>query len=561
MKRNERGETPVQSFRSGASAESNAPESDIGSRQEDWYSAQAALLNLLQSPACILDAFGNIVRMNVAWGKCAHFGSPKNKSISWIQSIWPEDRHVAVAHIRSITITGKKLDFACRLWDEGQTARWHLLSLQSIADIAHGEHHQWLCVATDIHALKSREADLEDRLSVQTDMLDISVDCIKLIAIDGTVGHMNKAGCSALGVPDKSSFGMPWLPLLPKDVWEAGEEALNEARAGKFSRFPGRSVLPGKAPQHWDNMLTPVVGPNGRPTMVLCVSREVTTERLAQEALRQSEERLKTAAKIGGLGIWEYDIEQNKIYCDEACNQIAGYGSHHSVRSIREVQFLIHPDDLDWLTYAIQTTPEFIAANSNRATVFRIRRPDGELRWVRVGASVFKNDTDAPVRVVGFVTDITDTQHSELVRRDARLALEQEKASPGHRGFEGIPTVLSASPHQSTNSAAAPYHLRKAEEHLENNWNRLVPIEELVAVADVGTRTLFRSFNHFRGCSPMQFARLIRLRRARDILLNPTPKTTVIGTALACGYSNASHFARHYLQAFGERPSQTLTRR
>ncbi len=33
-------------------------------------------------------------------------------------------------------------------------------------------------------------------------MLDISVDCIKVLNTDGTVCHMNKSGCVALGVPE-----------------------------------------------------------------------------------------------------------------------------------------------------------------------------------------------------------------------------------------------------------------------------------------------------------------------------------------------------------------------
>jgi PAS domain-containing protein len=296
-------EVPVHAHRSGTSRVNQIATVEDVSKQEQLHSASTALLNLLKSPACLLDSIGNIVHMNQSWRERAHFASPKSKSMSWVQSIWPEDRHIAISHIRSITATRRKTDFTCRLWNDAETARWYLLSLQPATDIA-ADEHQWLCIATDIQALKSREAELEHRLSIQTDMLDISVDCIKLIAIDGTVGHMNKAGCRALGIPDKSSFGMPWLPLLPSDVWAAGEEALNEARAGKFSRFPGRSVLPGETPQYWDNMLTPVMGPNGRPSMVLCVSREVTTERLAQEALRQSEERLKpqrrSAASVFG---------------------------------------------------------------------------------------------------------------------------------------------------------------------------------------------------------------------------------------------------------------------
>lgn len=142
---------------------------------------------------------------------------------------------------------------------------------------------------------------------MQTDMLNISVDCIKLIAPNGNLLHMNRAGCRALGVDQDSGFGMPWLPLLPEDVWNEGATALEQARKGAFSRFPGRSVVPGQETQYWDNMLTPILDADGKTTAILCVSREVTRERLALDLLRRNEERLAIAVRVSGLGVWDYD--------------------------------------------------------------------------------------------------------------------------------------------------------------------------------------------------------------------------------------------------------------
>lgn len=62
-------------------------------------------------------------------------------------------------------------------------------------------------------------------------MLNVSIDCIELIDLDGNLQHLNRAGCLALGVPEDSGFGMPWLPLLAEDVREAGEQALARAPA------------------------------------------------------------------------------------------------------------------------------------------------------------------------------------------------------------------------------------------------------------------------------------------------------------------------------------------
>ncbi len=129
-----------------------------------------------------------------------------------------------------------------------------------------------------------------------------------------------------------------------------------------------------------------------------------------------------------------------------------------------------------------------------------------------------------------------------------------------------IVQLLFASRHQLSRllqqepQDGSPDHVKRAEQFIEANWNRSITIESLVEITAVSARTLFRSFNRVRGCSPMMFAKKIRLERAQGFLSKPSATTTVIGVALACGFSNASHFAREYQNSFGELPSRTLRR-
>lgn len=125
--------------------------------------------------------------------------------------------------------------------------------------------------------------DLEN----QVRMLDASVDCIKLINLDGSVRHMNRSGCLALGVPvDEKKFGMQWLDLLPQEIRPKGRRALRTAGRGSNARFAGKSVLPGCKPQYWDNLLTPMFDGRGAVTGIACVSRDVTAQRVAEIRLR-----------------------------------------------------------------------------------------------------------------------------------------------------------------------------------------------------------------------------------------------------------------------------------
>ena len=102
--------------------------------------------------------------------------------------------------------------------------------------------------------------------------------------------------------------------------------------------------------------------------------------------------------------------------------------------------------------------------------------------------------------------------------------------------------------------------VKAVEEFIEANWDKPLDIETMVAVAKVSARSLFRQFRKFRGYSPADFAKRVRLGRAREILEQSVEGDSVIQVALKCGFQNPGHFARDYRSLFGELPSATLQR-
>lgn len=102
--------------------------------------------------------------------------------------------------------------------------------------------------------------------------------------------------------------------------------------------------------------------------------------------------------------------------------------------------------------------------------------------------------------------------------------------------------------------------VRRVEEFIEANWDKPIDIEAMVVVAKVSARSLFRQFKKDRGYSPADFAKRVRLDRAREMLEQSPERTAVIQVALKCGFQNPGHFARDFRLAFGELPSETLKR-
>ena len=150
------------------------------------------------------------------------------------------------------------------------------------------KHYDTLISIVDLQEQEQYQQTLLDRVTTQSHMLDGSIDCIKLVALDGNLIHVNRAGCLALGLSsNEKSFGMPWLALLPESVRSLGQKALLEALKGQSSHFYGMSVLEGQEPEYWDNLLTPMFNPEDQLEYILVVSRNITQLRKIEYQLQQ----------------------------------------------------------------------------------------------------------------------------------------------------------------------------------------------------------------------------------------------------------------------------------
>ena len=104
----------------------------------------------------------------------------------------------------------------------------------------------------------------------------------------------------------------------------------------------------------------------------------------------------------------------------------------------------------------------------------------------------------------------------------------------------------------------APVAVKRAEAFMETNASLPMTITDLLDVCQCSRRSLFDSFRHFRGYSPLQFLAQVRLKLAHERLQAPLPGDTVHSIALECGFSHIGRFSAAYRKGFGEQPRETL---
>lgn len=129
-----------------------------------------------------------------------------------------------------------------------------------------------------------------------------------------------------------------------------------------------------------------------------------------------------------------------------------------------------------------------------------------------------------------------------------------------------IELLLSHQPHsyshvlneETTSPRSNRMHV--VQQYVESHLAEPLTVEQLAGVAGCSVRSLQSSFLDLCKMSPMEFVRMHRLARARQMLESSEPDTSVNTTALRTGHAQLSRFAASYKQRFGESPSETLRR-
>jgi AraC-like DNA-binding protein len=151
---------------------------------------------------------------------------------------------------------------------------------------------------------------------------------------------------------------------------------------------------------------------------------------------------------------------------------------------------------------------------------------------------------------------------TELDRPDAILG------NPGAAaGLQDImaAVVLREHPHshsqyfQSAARTAVPFVIRRVEEYLEAQATEAVSMADLPLIAGVGIRAIQATFRKYRGYSPQEFLKSVRLKKANERLRSGR-LVRVTDVAYDCGFAKLSSFSADYARRFGELPSVTLRR-
>jgi len=184
----------------------------------------------------------------------------------------------------------------------------------------------------------------------------------------------------------------------------------------------------------------PVRDALGRVVRYLGVVMDITERKRAEEAARQSEQRLDFALTASHTGAWSLNLQDRTATRTLIHAQIFGYPDAEADWSMDKFLSHVVPEDRERVRQGLQSG---IAAKSGWSFECRIRRADDQIRWVFIAGGFEHSGPSA--RISGIIQDITERKQLEQERAALEVQMRQQQK------LESIGTLASGVAHEINN--------------------------------------------------------------------------------------------------------------
>jgi PAS domain S-box-containing protein len=306
------------------------------------------------------------------------------------------------------------------------------------------EGRRFLCLARDIRERKRAEDELRQSEERFRTFVDHATDAFLLLDDDWTLLDVNRQACEGLGYSREELIGKH------KSDFDVGLDDASIQRL-KQRMLVGEAITFETRHRRKDGTSFPVevrVGQfeqDGR--RFLCLVRDVTERKRAEEQSRESQAKLEAAQRIAHVGWWQRDLTTGHVgLSDEVC-RIFGVQPLELPQWHERWLKLIHPEDRP---RAAQAAAAALRGEARYDVEYRVVRPDGDVRIIHSQGDVTWDESGRPLRQFGVLQDITELRHAEkdlraseeaLRRREAYLAESQRLSHTGTLAFNATSPV------------------------------------------------------------------------------------------------------------------------
>jgi len=391
---------------------------------------------------------GWTIYFNQQWVDYTGLTMEESYGHGWNTPFHPDDRQRAWDAWQLATQHNELYSLECRLRRADGVYRWWLIRGVPMLGV-NGEILKWFGTCTDIEEIKLAEAELqmgnallEQRVTERTlELLDSEQQFRVLIqnlqtavALINEIGEfviVNKSFLRVFELDDYSSI----KNVNDRDwsQWQVFDEDgslldvdEHPVRKAALTGTPVRDKLVAvKAPENpklkWLLLSAePLMDAQGHIHLLICTYHDFTERKQAEEALRISDERLRLAQDVAGIGVWEWNPQTNQTIWSPEIERMyeVAPGTLTDYETWRK---LVYPEDLARVE---AETAEALVNRSRFNIDFRIVRPSGQLRWITTLGGAVNDDSGQVVRAFGVNLDITERKKAEELLATANRQIQ-----------------------------------------------------------------------------------------------------------------------------------------
>ncbi|MBD2663730.1 multi-sensor hybrid histidine kinase [Richelia sinica FACHB-800] len=340
----------------------------------------------------------------------------------WFNHLYPDDRERCIELCLEASTGGTNHEMEYRLLTADGKLVW-------VRDIVHvvmsdGNPTKLRGFMFDITNLKETEETLRLRERALANSYNGIVIADARLP-DTPVIYVNNAFEKMTGYSAQDVIGCNCRFLQGKDNQQPG---LNKLRVA-IQRGVECSVVLRNYRQNgqlfWNELsISPIYNDHGQLTHFIGIQNDITASKIAEKALRKSEERWQLAIEANQDAIWDWNLITNKIFRSAKWAELLEI-PENQLAITEEDDWLnrIHPDDYERVTtmmedYLQHRIPHYMIE-------YRLRCSGGNYKWVMVQAKAQWNKQGQPIRLVGSTKDITEQveQRQALQKQLQRILL------------------------------------------------------------------------------------------------------------------------------------------
>jgi diguanylate cyclase (GGDEF)-like protein/PAS domain S-box-containing protein len=242
-------------------------------------------------------------------------------------------------------------------------------------------------------------------------IIETTPDLISLIDNNYRYVIVNQSYTRIFGLSRDAIVGQPVGILFGSQAFENQfRPAIDRALKGETLTEATWLHLPDKGERYMSITYQPVRVEGDATQYVSFEARDMTDLKRSEEDLKAIAERLDLATDAAHLGIWEWDLRTDDLLWDHKMFDLYQVPPMPSCELFHFWRSCLHPDDL---AATEQQMARSIETKEPLYLEFRIIRPDGETRHIRLEGLVQVDDKEMPIRLIGISMDVTEQRNME----------------------------------------------------------------------------------------------------------------------------------------------------